>query len=376
MSQTSFQEVRKYPVLYVDDERLWTENFQLTFEDVFEVYTETSAQKALELLTHKEIPIIIADIKMPDMDGIEFLSNVSKLYPKTVRLVLTAYADPELIIDSVNRGYIFGYILKPWEKSRLEATIKRAMEWYRKRERPKNEIKQEVASSKRAILEIMGTTIYKELTTQLCFIDRILKMSKKEKDILAMSLMIGEFSSKVKERLLKMILKLNRLRQVVRAGFPEFLHLEHTDINHLLENLLKDMRELIPKDKRIEFKIRLDSTLPSLLIDCYRITSILKELISNSVGSIEGDGVISVSTFDEIIEGRRNICIKIEDSGAGIKAKDIDKIFIPFYTTRDMESHLGLGLCMVEAIMEAHGGEVYVSSKEKQGTSVKLCFPC
>ncbi|MDH5298922.1 MAG: response regulator [Desulfobulbaceae bacterium] len=124
-------EAEKLKLLYVDDEEINLYNFTLTFEDDFEVITAISAAEALDCFNHyDEIAIVVADQRMGKMTGVELLEKIHEMAPDTVRVILTAYVVSEDIIDAINRGRVYKYILKPWDADELRLTLEQAREKY------------------------------------------------------------------------------------------------------------------------------------------------------------------------------------------------------------------------------------------------------
>jgi CheY-like chemotaxis protein len=80
----------------------------------------------LEILAKNEVDVIVSDQRMPGMTGVEFLGKVRKIYPDTVRMVLSGYADLQSVTDAVNQGAIYKFLMKPWDDAQLRAHIDEA----------------------------------------------------------------------------------------------------------------------------------------------------------------------------------------------------------------------------------------------------------
>ena len=118
-------------ILVVDDEEAILETMTFTFEDEYEVYTSTDARRALELLDEKApITVVLTDQRMPNMSGVEFLTEVCRRHPATVRIILTGFADMNAIIEAINDGHVYAYISKPWEPDHLKQVMKQAVGHY------------------------------------------------------------------------------------------------------------------------------------------------------------------------------------------------------------------------------------------------------
>ena len=103
-------------ILYVDDEPINVELFRLNFEKEYEVYTALSAMEGFEIVKNEDINIIISDLKMPVMNGMEFIEEIKSIASEKVCLILTAYTEPYIIIKGLNEETVFRYIVKPWKK--------------------------------------------------------------------------------------------------------------------------------------------------------------------------------------------------------------------------------------------------------------------
>ena len=118
-------------ILVVDDEEAILETMTFTFEEDYEVYTSRDARRALEILDEKApINVVLTDQRMPNMSGVEFLTEVCRRHPATVRIILTGFADMNAIIEAINDGHVYAYISKPWEPDHLKQVMKQAVNHY------------------------------------------------------------------------------------------------------------------------------------------------------------------------------------------------------------------------------------------------------
>jgi len=118
-------------LLIVDDEQNIVSALKRLFrrEDV-EVLTADSGVRGLEVLNSTKIGVILSDHIMPEMTGVEFLSQARKIQPDTIRIVLSGYTDLKTIVDSINKGAIWRFLTKPWDDELLKVTIQEAFENY------------------------------------------------------------------------------------------------------------------------------------------------------------------------------------------------------------------------------------------------------
>lgn len=116
-------------LLLLDDEPHILSSLQrLLRREGYRILVANNASEAFELLALNEVQVIVSDQRMPDMSGTEFLSRVSKLYPNTVRMVLSGYTDLQSVTETVNRGAIYKFISKPWEDYNLRDEIRAAFQ--------------------------------------------------------------------------------------------------------------------------------------------------------------------------------------------------------------------------------------------------------
>jgi CheY-like chemotaxis protein len=116
-------------ILVVDDEEAILETMSFTFEDDYEVHTATDPRRALDLLEAKgPFAVVLTDQRMPDMSGVEFVTEVWRRHPTTMRMILTGFSDMDAIIQAINDGHVYAYITKPWEPDHLKQVMKRAVE--------------------------------------------------------------------------------------------------------------------------------------------------------------------------------------------------------------------------------------------------------
>lgn len=119
-------------ILCIDDEQNVLRSLKRLFlDDPYEVLTAPSGAEGLLILAQSEtVPVVISDYRMPGMNGVEFLSEVRKRWPETVRIVLSGYADTGAIVSAINEGQIYRFVAKPWNDDELRVTVANALERY------------------------------------------------------------------------------------------------------------------------------------------------------------------------------------------------------------------------------------------------------
>ena len=114
-------------ILVVDDEPNITEILEIAFqEDGMDVIKSGSGRDALNILREQDVDIVVSDIKMPDISGVELLSIAKEFSPDTVFIMITAFASTETAIEALQHG-AFDYITKPFGMEELRAIVQRAL---------------------------------------------------------------------------------------------------------------------------------------------------------------------------------------------------------------------------------------------------------
>jgi PAS domain S-box-containing protein len=120
----------KISVLYLDDERNNLISFRANFRDLYEVYTASSVDEAKNILSAHDINVLITDQRMPDITGVQFLESIIKDHPFPVRIILTGYTDIETVMEAINKGQVYRYIMKPFDTDELKIIIDNAYDLY------------------------------------------------------------------------------------------------------------------------------------------------------------------------------------------------------------------------------------------------------
>lgn len=118
-------------VLFVDDEISILSAVKRAFlSENLDVLTAESGEAALGILKEQPVAVIVSDNKMPHMNGIEFFERSKRIAPESIRIMMTGYADMQAAIDSINRGGVTRFILKPWNHDELKEAVVSGVERY------------------------------------------------------------------------------------------------------------------------------------------------------------------------------------------------------------------------------------------------------
>ncbi len=282
----------KYKVLIVDDEVeiLKALNRGLRTEP-YETFFIESGQKAIELFAKEEIAVVVTDMRMPGMNGLELLQFIHKISPDTVKIVLSGYTQLPQILVTVNKVDIYKFLTKPWDlDNELRVYIKEGIELYDKRHskeskerslEKKNELYQKLLTEGyekvdyflKLFEEIVKTVNYHHLITT----EDVRKLSQEMDAFLTSEEDAGSVKTNEKDQLIsKHIQKMNiRMNYINKVFDYSKFSLRAFDLNDLMEffNKTYQLDEIIEihKDSRQDF-----------YYDNFKqITGIIGEIIEN-----------------------------------------------------------------------------------------------
>lgn len=122
----------KRTVLFVDDEEKILSSLKRgLIDEPYETLFANNGNEALEILAQGPVHVVVTDMQMPEMNGLELLRVVKEKYPHIVRMALSGYAQVTTLLTAINQGEIFRFITKPWKlEEELKQTVREAVEYY------------------------------------------------------------------------------------------------------------------------------------------------------------------------------------------------------------------------------------------------------
>lgn len=343
-----------------------------------------SGEGALRILNEKPANVIIMDVKMPGMNGIEALRRIKERYPLVEVIMLTGHANTQDGVEGIKSG-AFDYLTKPVEIEHLLSKIKQAHDKIvhfltEKQEAEFRErIKQQMVVAERlAALGTMATGVAHEINNPLAIIQESAGWLQQ----ILTSPQFGDIPRKADfEKALDRIYKaVNRARritrqllQVVRTQSTEMADpVKMTEVN--LKELVEESIALIePEAFRKKIKIFAESSEPPPIAwaDAYQLLQVLLNLLTNSIQATSEGGQITVI----VSVSSEEASITVKDTGCGIPEENLTKIFEPFFTTKDVGHGTGMGLYIAWGIVTQLGGLITVTSQPGNGTTFTIALP-
>jgi signal transduction histidine kinase len=383
---------RRHTILVVDDEPDVVQSVQDLLRLEYRVFGATRASEGIKLLQEKEVHVVMTDQRMPEMTGVEFLRRIRGDHPDAIRLLFTGYADLKAVVDAINQGNVYRYITKPWDADELQTILRQATEQYdllveRKRllaelqvknqelERANTELKK-ANDLKEAFIRVASHELRTPLTILYGLTELALEtpfVTEPLHERLASIHRAGERLNRLVEQLVKML----------SAGrFERSLERRPSDLAALLRQAAKDVQPFV-EQRRQELALEIAPDVGQMEIEPDKIRDSLDNLLLNAIKFTPDGGRIQLSGARTADGGAE---IRVRDSGVGIDPAYRPHLFTTFFTGFDVSRHasgrfefgrqgIGLGLSLVKAFVEMHGGTVEVASEPGKGSTFKLTLP-
>jgi two-component system NtrC family sensor kinase len=160
------------------------------------------------------------------------------------------------------------------------------------------------------------------------------------------------------------------IKKVLYFGRQKHPKEAQTDLNTLIDEWI-DFFKTRGEKSGIQIVVERDEDLPPVNGDPAQLNQVLVNVVVNAIQAMPDGGTLTIKTMSQ----ENWVAILVADTGQGIEAENMDKIFLPFFTTKEVDEGTGLGLSVVYGIVNEHGGCVEVDSKKGHGSTFKIKFP-
>lgn len=149
--------VKKEKILFVDDDHNVLDAFRRSFYKIFDLEIAPGAREAAGIIARKgPFAVVVSDMRMPGVDGVQFLTRLKEIAPDTVRIMLTGYADVQSSIAAVNEGNVFRFLTKPCATQQIQKTLEDALRQYRLVTAEKQLLEQTLSGSIKVLTELLA----------------------------------------------------------------------------------------------------------------------------------------------------------------------------------------------------------------------------
>ena len=373
----------KKSILLVDDEAGIRKVLGIALSDMgYQVYTAENGVEALRIFEDKRPPIVLTDIKMPEMDGIELLRRLKELIPDTEIIMMTGHGDMDLAIKSV-KYEATDFVTKPINDEVLEIALNRAVERLTMRQKL-NEYTQNLEQ------------LVQDKTRQLVEAERLAAVGQ---TVAGLSHAIKNITGGLKGGafVLEKGIELNDQKylmqgwEMIKGNVDKITNLsldllnyaKATDLNIQACDPVKPAQEVIDlmRPRAQELGVELIGDFSNDLQDCHfdadLICRCLLNLVSNAIDACRNndpDGPDkTVTVRAQKIRGW-GVEYQVIDNGCGMQAKTKEKLFKHFFSTKGSEG-TGIGLMISKKIVDAHNAVIKVESQEDAGSTFIIKLP-
>lgn len=360
------QQIEKPTILIVDDEEIIRDLCSRALKDYRTLQAE-NGKEALKVLERQEIDLVLVDIMMPVMNGLDLLLQAKERDPAQLVIVMTGYADKDIILRAL-KANADDFIQKPINLLQLKSAISKALE--------KKALRRELVQLKqldRIKSDFLGLISHKlrtPTTSISLFIQNLasgavdtddegfvetLKAIREESDYLAYLIQDLLYYSDI-------ILQDNEGKAA------------NEDLKEIAMSVLAEKRSLL-EQKGLTLQCCLAGNWPTVVVDRRRISFALNALLDNAIKFTPRGGEITLS--GEI--GEKELALKIADNGPGISPEEAAKVFEKFYQVDPHRTGqirgFGLGLFYARQFIRDHGGSIHLDTLPGEGTSVTIQLP-
>ncbi len=412
---TNASTISKSTIMIVDNEPEHIEYLKNILDPFgFNLMPAPSGQEAFKLLKTTLPDIILLDVLMPGMDGFEMCRRIKQdSRTRDIPVIfLVSLTDPVDIVTGLELGAA-DYITKPFKKHEVLNRIKThfVMQQLQLQLKHTKETLDDTIELKTQKLVKSNERLKKELAKQKRM-ETILKQAQKMEAISTLSsgiahdfnnilsIIVGYCEMAALEDLSALPVVGNCLENINSAAFRARELVQHlltfcrqteqekqlVKISPILKYVLNYLKTTFPAN--IDIKIKMDSETGMVMADPGQIHQLLLNLCQNAGQAMTDTGGIlkislkqvfldpeSVSEYPNMISGHY-VRIIVKDTGPGMDADIKERIFDPYFTTREPGEGTGLGLSVAHGIAVSHGGTILVDSQPGKGSTFELLLPC
>lgn len=360
---------RDKTVFVIDDDAI----IRLSCEKIlkksgYSVETFASGHEGIERLKQVHPPLLVVDIKMPELDGFEVIKIVRKIDPDVVIVVITGYATVETAVDAMKMG-AYDFIPKPFTPGELRMIIERGFERWRLA-RETQRLRHEKEKVERKFVTLVSHQLKSPLVAVKQYLDTLIYTSGAQ--LPADSV---EWITRSQERIsemLKLIQDWLMLAKLDRGALTD--RSAASDLGKIAETIVREYQQL-PSAAKVILSAEIAPGLEQARGDAVSLTMLVRNLVSNAVKYNKPGGEVKVTVSGDALW----ITLVVRDTGIGISPPHRARLFEEFYRVLSPETQnipgTGLGLVICKRIVDELGGSIEVDSKEGEYTTFTVRLP-
>jgi signal transduction histidine kinase len=348
------------------------------------VHEAPGAEEALRLLEETPLDVIVMDVKMPGMNGIDALKRIKERHLTAEVILLTGHANTQDGVDGIKSG-AFDYLSKPVELEHLIRKITQAHNKIGRFLSAKQEaefrerVKQQMVVAERLVaLGTMATGVAHEINNPLAIIQDAAGwlrqiLAKPEMEAMPRRADFEKALDRIHAAVQRARIITHQLLQVVKtqgAELPDPTRMREVSLKELVQECVP-LVESEAASKGIKISLESAEPPPVAWTDPYQLLQVLLNLLTNSIQATDAGGRITIALRASLEEAK----VEVKDTGSGIAKENLTRIFEPFFTTKGVGQGTGMGLYVSWGIVAKLGGLITVESQVGQGTTFAITLP-
>jgi signal transduction histidine kinase len=366
-------------ILLVDDEISFRETVAKRLKKrAIEVGEAGGGEEALAFMAGNRADVVVLDVKMPGLDGVETLRLMKEKHPDTEVILLTGHASTRDGVEGIKAG-AYDYLTKPLEFEHLLTKIRQAFEKVesvrdkrREAELRANMTQRMAACERLASLGTLAVGVAHEINNPLAVINEAAGWVKLLLDRPSLSDM--PHKADFARALSKIEKSVERTKRITHQ-LLEFARRNDSPVSEVsLSELAGEAVHLVEREaanRGIDIIKVAEPALKPIWSDPFQLRQVFLNLLTNAVHATQAGGKITVRLRSEGEEA----VFTVRDTGIGIPKENLDRIFEPFFTTKAPGEGTGLGLFVSRGIMERLGGSIGVESRLGEGAVFSVRLP-
>jgi two-component system, sensor histidine kinase and response regulator len=353
-------------VLVIDDEEISRISCDRILTRIgVETTKASSGREGLDVLVHEPHDLVLVDLKMPEMDGMEVARRIREYDPNAVIIIITGYATIETAVTAIKEG-AYDYLPKPFTPDELVIVVRRGLE-KRRLDRESRSLREEKAAMERNFVTMVTHQLRSPLGAIYQYFEVLLSdlgggLSEVQREMI----------ERARERLDGLLQLINDWLDMNRIQAGDIVHRLRTNpLAPCVESALAGL-EMAAREKGITLSVDLPSELPDVCMDPDTFREALSNLIANAIKYNRPEGRVDIRAYVQ----SDWVVLVVEDTGLGMDEKEIPFIFEQFYRSKDKnvrrQQGTGLGLTIVQKIVRAHRGKIEVQSRPGEGSTFSV----
>ena len=329
----------------------------------FEASSASTGNKAIEKVLSELPELVLLDLKLPDMTGVEVLKRIKGINEDIAVIIITGYGGEQVAVDLIKAGAL-DYVSKPFEFDALLTSITNTLKI---RDGQIEDKRHKRFSSLERFFPFLAHEIRNPLHAIAGAIAIIQRRSKLNDELLSKSIKIIQDEVHHLNGFVQECLDFVRPPQVslsVEMDINEVINLVMNIVSHMFEKMSDTIR----------VTIEADSNLPKVYAKYEEIKQAFINIVKNSFEAMPDGGELIIRTCLRSDLHPHYVEISFIDNGTGMKKEDLKSLFNPFFTTKLRGTGLGLAICH-RIITERHMGQIAIESETGKGTTVTVRLP-